>query len=209
MSRTTLRHRATGLASTFLALVAMAVPAGPAWGALAAVDFDDDSDPTTIRSQIDAEVGDFVQASIAVDYLPAPWRWLSGIQFGLDLSPGLRLAGARAAQPGGGVLHDGTEGIAIAFQDDIPVHELPVFVVLLTFEVMEAGTHSVQLVPSSGWDQQYSGVLFAVRNGSSITLVEDDRPLGGQIPGQVMAEFTPVEEISWGAIKRLFSDDTL
>jgi len=70
----------------------------------------------------------------------------------------------------------------------------------------------VRIAPSTGWGHIYEGVLYAVGNGDgpATYLVEDVGSIENQGFGIVNRDgMLPVQETTWGAIKKLFSDDTL
>jgi hypothetical protein len=133
------------------------------------------------------------------------------MQFGVDHDPTLDFRGMAAVSPRAGVLHDGTDGIAFAFSIGYARPDLPVFTVRFVFQVLESGTHEVAVVPSTGWDHEYDGVVFALSRDAAgeIYVIEDTEVLVDQITGIVTSEMTPVHETSWGTVKRLFSDDTM
>ena len=175
-------------------------------------DFDTDGDPNTVTSEVQAEAGDVVQAFLVVQGFPTPWEFLGGLQFGIDSTDGLELAGILSVGERGGFLHDGTDGIAYAFYEEVARDALPMFVMSLTFVVTSEEMQEVRIAPSTGWGHVYEGVLYAVGDGSGPAgyLVEDVGSIENQGPGIVnRGGMLPVQETTWGAIKKLFSDDTL
>jgi hypothetical protein len=200
-----------GLLMMSIAAGMFAFAAAPAGAASLAFDFDDDADPSTIRNVVHADSGDFVEAYLVLSNFPPPFNYLWGMQFGIEYDPTLDFRGMAAVNPRAGVLHDGTEGIAFAFGTGYARPELPVFTVRFVFRVLETGTHQVAVVPSTGWDHDYDGVVFALSRDATgeIYVIEDTQVLADQIVGIVTSEMTPVRETSWGTVKRLFSDDTM
>jgi hypothetical protein len=184
---------------------------GPAGADLLAIDFDTDGDPTTIENVIEAEVGDLVRGYLVLDYIPGDYDVLLGVQFGLDHTAGLEPAGLQGGQSGA-LIHDGLAGIAAAFATPIHREDLPAFIVSVIFEVTDAGVQEVSVTPSMGWGHIFDGFQFAVAHeGGPLggDLVESARPIDAQLRGYVNRGETPVATLTWGAVKKLYSDDAL
>jgi hypothetical protein len=191
---------------------AVLISSAPAAAQKLVFDFDIDDDPGTIRNVITAEVGTLVEAYLVVQGFPVPYTFLGGLQFGLQFSDGLAFAGVRGVDDRVGFLMDGPEGFAVAFGRNIARDELPMFSLAFVFRVTGPGEQEVRVTPSTGWNTTYEGVLYSVGNdpdNPATTLIEDPHALATQVSGIVNRDPVPIIESSWGAIKKLFSDDAL
>ena len=194
----------------WLVIAAMSV-AGGAQAQSLAFDFDTDGDPTTIESEITAEVGDIVEAYLVVEDFLTPYPLLWGLMFGLDATAGLQLIGLYDTQDSGGMMHDGSEGIALAYSNPFDRNELPVFVARFLFRVMDPSEQTVKLAASTGWGTTQTGVVWAVSDyQGNVVEVTDANTLATQQIGRVQSsEQLPTIESSWGKIKKLYQDDTI
>lgn len=182
-----------------------------------AFDFDTDGDPSTVADQITADVGEIVEAYLVVSGLPAGFAYLHGLQYGLSISDGLELVGyGLVASDDGGLTGgmgiddpagDGAEGIALTLETAIPVGALPRFAMRFAVRVLDAGEQSVAVVPSTGWGTSYVGFVFLVSTSGSPDDVEeivDAGAIEGQRTARINADPTPVDVVSWGAVKGSF-----
>lgn len=202
------RARSRSLALSAALVITLGV--GSAHADLVAVDFDTDGDPSTIENEISAEVGDLVQGFVALDYIPSDYNYIHGIQFGIGSSSGLELVGLYPAGAGGGFLTDGPTAIALALSSPIAHEDLPVFLASVVFEVTSLETQVVEVTPSNGWGVQDTEIRFAVSyDGSFMYEVFDARMMAAQTRGYVNRGETPIEATSWGAIKKLYTDEGL
>jgi hypothetical protein len=180
--------------------------ANAAW---VAFDFDTDGDPSTIQNEIVADVGDLVQGYLVVGGFPEALHTLSAIQFGLESSSGLAFRALAAADPSfrWGVLIDGgTKGIAMATTTRIPREDLPIFLIRFVYQVTDDGLQEVKVAPSRGWGRTFQGIVYAGHNeDGDLLTIEDDWGIGTQIAARVSVNPTPVEELSWGAVKDLYN----
>ncbi len=202
--------RAAALRAAAIAVVATAVPLA-ADAFYVAIDFDDDGDPSTVRSTIQAPVGDLVVGLVTLDFIPYPYEYVGGIQFGLDATSGLELVGAYGTDGSSGFLTDGPGGIAIAFGVPLANDDLPWFTTRLVFRVTSSEPQTIAIAPSTGWGETYSGLVMSVRteDGDWQTVVSDIA-IRAQLRGLVNGGDTlPVQTKSWSAIRKFFSDDTL
>jgi len=189
--------------------LALALGVGPVHADLVAVDFDTDGDPSTIENEIVAGVGDLVRGYVALDYIPADYNYVHGLQFGILASSGLELVGLYPAGSGG-FLTDGPTGIALAMSSAVPREELPVFLLSAIFEVTSTSTQTVEVIPSQGWGSIDDEIEFAVSyDGSSLATVFDARMVDAQTRGYVNRGETPTLATTWGAIKKLYTDEGL
>ncbi len=195
-------------------LLGITFGAGQARGDVLAFDFDHDGDPNTVVSEIEAEVGTLVEAFLIVNKLLYEWQYthLHGLQFGLEATDGLEFLGMSLLGDRAMVINDGLDGIAISFGEPLPIADLPAFAVRFVFRVVADVEQVVRAKPSTGFNHPLEGVLFAVSaNGGPLRSVESTIVLQTQSMGYVNkgSVVLPYRHSSWGAIKRLFSDETI
>jgi len=173
-----------------------------------AFDFDTDGDASTIQNEIVADVGDLVQGYLVIGGFPEALPTLSGIQFGLEASSGLAFRALAVADPSlrwGMLVDGGTKGIAMVTTSRIPREDLPIFLIRFVYQVTDEGLQEVRVTPSRGWGRTFQGIEYAGFNeDGDVLTVEDDWGIGTQVAARVSVNPTPVEELSWGAIKDLY-----